>query len=717
MNLYFYLTNFNVSDNGIYESLETYLSSLTPVATYEYKHIDPALSATVKLPTYSHQPTKKGIGDYCKAVDDDGTIYYYYVMGASWKGKETLLVTLGLDTLNTYASQISDSLTDRTHITRKFKDRYKTRGSKSSRYTITPVIDRVSEDFSSMPMERQSVTAINPDSFRKWTLVYLTEYNQTETNLSENPVNCYAYPSTAVPVTSGDVGDVTWENSLFSSDRAFAISSSDNPDGVSLTLDGVSITNSSTDGTSWVAYIVFSATYKKFYVKRLIRNYDASSTVGYVSEGETLVFKKVKSVYEQDFDYADSLNVNTSASATWPLAGRLDYSKPMTLNAGTTYTSLMTFDAWYNLNKTDGRIVKIRELPYAPFKETYTDSKMDLPSGWEIKNQGLRFKGSTFGLYSLATRSASMPIISAEDIIDQSPSIDREPKLYKSDFYNDKLVYDTVSWVARWEDASNIANGSMALSISYAVSDGMDNGSLFKITAPSFVSDTDFGEYMVVDKSTDKPYYTNEYLNYLRYGKAIDEKAAGYTVGSAIVSAGGSVASTAASLAFGATAIGSSGVAGAVIGAVVGTTMAVISLSKTATTAWDSINSKIDTYTHQSSSVSGTSDVSLFNIYSGNKLLNIVYKPRDEVRTMLYNYFRQYGYANDTYEIPVSSRRWVDYFKVEPVFSGDLLWNDFLDDIKNRMQVGYRVFHLNDGKYDLLFEYENWETALWDWAN
>ena len=701
MNLYFYLTNFNVSDNGIYESLETYLSSLSPVATYEYKHIDPALSAQVKLPALSHQPTKKSIGDYCKAVDDDGTIYYYYVMNAFWKAKETLLITLGLDTLNTYASQISDSLTDRTHITRKFKDRYKTRGSKTSRYTITPVIDRVSEDFSSMPMERQSVTAINPDSFRKWTLIYLTKYENDSANLSANPVTCYAFPSTQVNVPTGATGDVTWEAGTFTVGAVYALTQGMN-DGDTFTIYGNSAVTYTIGDTYRGAF--FCRTASDAEVSVWIVNSSGSA----VSVGSTakVLFTKCDAMYLQSFSRSDGL---------YP--SKVTFDTPVYVRAGSSYSTIQDFDSWYKANKTDARIVKIRELPYAPFKETYTDGQMDVPSGWETDGTGLKFTGTTFGIYSLATRTASMPIISAEDVIDQSPSIDREPKLYNSSFYNDKLVYDTVSWVARWEDASNIANGSMALSISYAVSDGMDNGSLFKITAPSFVSDTDFGEYMVVDKSTDKPYYTNEYLNYLRYGKAIDEKAAAYNVASAVVSGVGSIATTASSLAFGMAAAGASAGVGAVIGAVVGTAMAVISLSKTATTAWDSINSKIDTYTHQSSSVSGTSDVSLFNIYSGNKLLNIIYKPRDEVRTMLYNYFRQYGYANDTYEIPVSSRRWVDYFKVEPVFSGDLLWNDFLDDIKNRMQVGYRIFHLNDGKYDLLFEYENWETSLWDWAN
>lgn len=114
------------------------------------------------------------------------------------------------------------------------------------------------------------------------------------------------------------------------------------------------------------------------------------------------------------------------------------------------------------------------------------------------------------------------------------------------------------------------------------------------------------------------------------------------------------------------------------------------------------MNSKIDAYQHQASSVAGNSDVSLLNMYSGNTLRVVTYEPIDTFEEMLYQYFRLYGYATDEYAIPnFATRHWIDYIQCEPAFSGDMLWNDFKDDIASRMQLGFRVFHQNDLTYDL----------------
>lgn len=708
MILTFFNTGFDVTKNGVYENLQAYLAT-RKVQSYEYKHIDPALTITVKLPLSSHQFDKSAIGDYVE-VDDDSSLYYYYVMNMKWKGKETLEVSLGLDTLNTFWKEISSSLTAETHITREFRDRWSVRGD-TSRYTVYARIDPVSEDFSAIPMERKNVVALNPASSRKWTLVYLTEYNQSEQNLSENPVNCYVYPSSTVSVATGTTGSVEWDNRLFSSNRAFAVSASDNPNFI-LVVNGKTVGTS--NGSIW---IVFSSTYKKYYVKQFIKNYTSGVEIAYEYESESITFTTCDKVYEQDYEYANSLSTSSSYSKYWPSEGKMDYSKPITINAGESYSTLMTFDAWYSLNKTDGRLVKIRELPYAPFKETYSDGNLVIPSGWEVKNQGLRLTANTFGSYSLLTRSMELIKPELADIVDKAPDILYETKLLNSSFYSDKLVYDTNTWVAQWERFGNRGNPTaLNLLISYAVSDGMDNGLLFTVNT-TFGYDTDFGQCMVCDKSTDKPYFTNEYLNYLRYGKYVDEKAVGFNTASTVVSSVGSIASTVASTAFGIATSGLAGAGvGAAIGAAVGIATAAISIAKTSATAYDSINSKIDAYTHQSSSVSGTSDVSLFNLYSGNKLLNVIYEPRSDIKEALWQYFRLYGYATDAYRVPVCSRRWVDYFKVEPVFSGDMIWNDFLDDIKQRMQLGYRVFHFVNNTYDLHLQYENWETTLWKWS-
>lgn len=704
MTFEFFNTGFDITKNGVYENMDSFLAELGwDYCLENYKFVEPALTATIKVPLSSHQLKKPW--DYCCAYDaETGNVYYYYVTGCRWKGRETLEVTLALDTLNTFWEEISSSWTSETHITRRFKDRFYVPLATTSK-TAYPKIDRKEEDFSAVPMRKKSVTAINPESTRKWTLVYCTDYDAS-TELANNPVSVYALPSSSVSVDTKAMGDVT-------------ITYDELPDGIPFSLtSGMNhgdalVFHKTSSGTSDIS-LTLGSNCSFFYFKKntatgfIHVSYVDGNGNTQIADGSYVKFTSCDHIYRQ-------------AEGVTAFPALQSFDDPYSILAGASAKALITFDSWYSANKTNGKLVKIRELPYAPFEEVWASSKLTIPSGWSLAGNRLKFTGTKFGTRYLAACSKNFTTLSKSDVADDAPSIARETKLYNSAFYTDKLVYDSASWAAKWELYDNgsgkIAGGMADIGISYAVSDGMDNGSLFKM-ASSFETDTDFGDYLVIDKSTDKPYFTNEYLNYIRYGKYYDEKSAGFSVASSIVSGIGSTASTAASLAFGVSAVATgAGVYGAVAGAIVGTAMSIISISKTCSSAYDSINSKIEQYTHQASSVSGTSDVSLFNIYSGNKLLNIVYEPIDSIKQLLFDYFRLYGYADDAYEIPTFTRRYVDYVKCEPSFSGDMIWNEFLDDIKQRMQIGFRVFHLVDGAYDLRFEKENWETSLWDWAN
>lgn len=747
MTLTFYKTGFDVTKNGVYEHLIDYIGDGwfgDYVLKMEYKHIDPALSVTVKLPINSHQFTKKNIGDYCVAVDESGAVYLYYVMNCQWKGSETLLVTLGLDTLNTFWDGIQSGLTDETHITRRFKDRFYV--SKSTDEVAYPQIDRKDEDFGTVPMVCSSRTAVNPSSsVKRWTLVYRTDYEQTSENLAQNPVSCFAIPSAQTPITATS-GTVTWSAGLFTTHKVFFLGANLLDEGDSFAcsfyVDGtkqeISFDRSSMDYTEddrdVAVAIVWSEDYKKWYVKRIHHSGDSDGMVQIYELTGDIVFGQCKRLYEQDPD-TDTLIETYKLGQFYQKA---DWTNPYTLNASQSSTSLISFTEWYKTNKTDARLIKIRELPYAPFEERYKpNGTLVMPSGWSVFGNVLKFTGTAFGNNFLAN-TAGHPIATLKqaDVADGDHDISRETKLYNSAYYGDKLVYDTASWVAKWENfnGGKLTRDTLQLSINYAVSDGMDNGQMWSIygigsSGTSFAYDTDYGWALVAEKNTDIPYYNNEYLNYLRYGKNIDEKAANLNIASSVVSGIGSAASTVASFAFSGATVGSAGgpfgaSSGAVMGAIVGLAATTMSVAKTVSTAYDAINSKIDAYTHQASSVSGTSDLSLFRLYAGNKLVNIVYEPYPEIRQMLYDYFRLYGYADDEYAIPTSTRRWVDYFKCEPVFSGDLLWNDFLDDIKARMSIGFRVYHYvgwgqsqaNRKPYDLRQAKENWETSMWEWA-
>ena len=719
MILKFYKTGFDVSKNGVYEDIEEYFDTtkwkwaIAPQYACEYKHLDPALDVTVKLPLDSHQFTKENLGDYCRAEDDDGTIYYYYVMNAQWKGKETLLVTLSLDTLTTFWSEINDHWSSETHITRQFKDRFKCYKSES---TAIAVIDDRNEEFSAVPLYRENYYRINPtSSVNNWTLVYMTEYSSSD-SLAENPVTCYCFPSKSTKIVTGMTGDVTLTPTLMSSTRKYCLTEGMNK-GDNLTLYLKS-------GSTWNYTLGDACVFISFGVSStdssIIDAYVESQTQSYNYNCTKIVFHKCKQIWIQSEDFT-------------PFPGLVNFTDPVPINAGESISKLTDFNTWYEANKTDNRLVKIRELPYAPFKESYdSDGLMQLPQDWELSGPWLKFTGSTFGSYQLmTTEGVYTPQVDKKDVISlATPDIKRETKLYNSSFWGDKLVYDNNTWVAQWETYGELDFSRFPLTIQYAVSDGMDNGQCFKVTT-AFTYDTDFGNCMICDKNTDLPYFTNEYLNYIRYGKYYDEKTANLNVASSFVSGIGSAMSTVASFAFTGATISSAGGpvgagAGAVAGALVGLATTTMSVAKTCATAYDTLNSKLEAYSHQASSVSGTSDLSLFKFYSGNKLYRMSYEPRKEVKEMLYNYFRLYGYADDSYQKPVCSRRWVDFFKLEPVFTGDMLWNDFLSDIKARMQLGFRVYHLPrvmDGSstdlphYDLNQERENWELSLWTWAN
>lgn len=720
MTLKFYKTGFDVSKNGVYEDIEEYFDTtkwkwaISPQYTCEYKHLDPALDVTVKLPLDSHQFTKENLGDYCRAEDDDGTIYYYYVMNAQWKGKETLLVTLSLDTLTTFWKTINEHWSSETHITRQFKDRFKCYAGKT---TANGIIDARNEEFSTVPLYRDNYYRINPtNSYKNWTLVYMTEYPSSD-SLSENPVTCYCFPSTSTNIATGMTGDVWIRPSNVLENRNYFLVESKNA--------GDTFTIYKKDGSTWDYTMGDKCAAIRFWRTKIddvyyfyVQVYPYINSMEYTEYTVgSILFHKCKQFWEESTIYFPACT----------------YENPYYVNAGQEYQTLPAFSEWYKSFKTDSRLIKIRELPYAPFKESYDSAGLlQIAQDWEISGTWLKFTGSTFGNYQLMTaEGVYTPTVAKADVISLAThDIKRETKLYNSAFWGDKLVYDNNTWVAQWETYGELGFTRFPLTIQYAVSDGMDNGQCFKITT-SFEYDTDFGNCMVCDKNTDLPYFTNEYLNYIRYGKYYDEKSANLNVASSFVSGLGSALSTVSSFAFSGATIASAGGpvgagTGAIIGAVVGVATTAMSVAKTCATAYDTINSKLDTYSHQASSVSGTSDLSLFNFYSGNKLYRMTYQPRKEVKEMLYNYFRLYGYADDSYQKPVCSRRWVDFFKLEPVFTGDMMWNGFLDDIKTRMQLGFRVYHLPrvmDGSstdtphYDLNQERENWELSLWTWAN
>ena len=695
MNIKLYKTDLRPELNEVFDDIALFLADLQPKHQWaNVKYTKPELDIMIKLPldgTYNHL----GQFDYCDLFDEQANKhYYYYILNTNWKAKQTLQLQLSMDTLNTFWQDIKATIGPNTHVTRRYFDRWKKVGTMAY-----PLIDKHPEEISAPPMVQIAKPKV-VGSDEHWTLVYMTKYSDAQT-LSENPTVCLALPE-KVHRISGSVPNELVPSS-FPNKTAVCLDYAHNPNAV---ISHGIINFELKSNVDW-AMLYFST--NTITLVRHDGNGETTNDIPSVSINKTNV------VYKQPSNYTTS-----SPHEYW------QWDNPVYF----TTSQLNPFKTWYKQFKTDPRLIKIIELPYAPFDYTETDGIFNIPNGWELDSYGalrlidadtVDFKSSVVSIDNLAPEPFVISdVVNEQGIQKKANPEEYETKLWNSSYYALKYVYDAQSKPIKLEEFEHLAVPDYSLSIEFNPSTGMDNSIGFQFKCSEQL-DTDFGDWLIANRTTEIPYYTNEWLNYLRYGKAVDERNKGFSIASTAVGGIGSTAQTSASLAFAIAGakIGSlTGLAGAGIGAGVGLVTSAIATASSIYKANDQINSKIDQYTHQASSVSASNDLSVFRKYGKNKLLQVEYQPTKELRDSIGRYFHLYGYSCDEYGVPNwNTRIWSEYYVMEPDFLMSYIEKDYEEDISARMQSGFRLLHrvnLSDrsGVYDFDSEYENFERSL-----
>lgn len=696
MILTLYKTEIRPEMNAVVESISKYLTESRKAHEWaNVKYTKPELDIVLKLPLDGHFNSLKQF-DYAVLCDEqENRKYYYFVVNMDWKAKMTLRLQLSMDTLTTFWGEIRSGLSPNTHIARRYFDRWKRVGTK-----LYPLIDEHPEDITQPYMLRSGKPVACGDG-EHWTLVYITEYDGSD--LSKNPTSCLAFPDE----------DKTIDGTLPN-----ALNYGSLPDGTMCVIDHAHAPNAV---ISWPggSYSLSSASAKAALsfqrgAKTLaIRHYDGGngwSTTG-VTGNATIAGTAV--IYKQPSNFKIDMD-----SQFWQFDDPVNFLGAV----------LPAFHRWFDSHKTDSRLVKIMELPYAPFNTQYANGKLKIPAGWEMTVEGalrlkvgaINFKSDVENFERLGPQPIDYSTISASMAADP---LKYETKLWNSNYHTIKFIYDGNAHEIRLENYPKAlslpeAVPEYSVNIGFQSSVGMDNSTMFKFASPETL-DSDFGEYLVCNRTTEIPYYTNEYLNYMRYGKAVDDRNFGWKTAGTITSGIGSTIQTSASLAF---AVAGAGVAtggfGAAVGLGVGLVSTLIATSASISQSRDQINAKIDNYTHQSSKVSAASDLSLFRQYGKNKLLKVEYEPHYDIKKSIGRYFELYGYACDEYGVPKwNTRIWSDYFVMEPQFISDVIFKDYEADIAARMKSGFRVLHYYQdarpaGPIDFENQYENWERSF-----
>ena len=695
MNIKLYKTDLRPELNEVFDDIALFLNDLQPKHQWpNVKYTKPEIDIMIKLPldgTFSHL----GQFDYCDLFDEQANRhYYYYILNTNWKAKQTLQLQLSMDTLNTFWQEIKAGLGPNTHVTRRYFDRWKKVGTMAY-----PLIDKRPEDISAPPMVQIAKPKV-VGSDEHWTLVYMTEYSDKQ-SLSENPTTCLALPE-KVHKLSGSVSNVLTPTS-FPNGTAVCLDYAHTPHAV---ISHGIINFELKSDADW-AMLYFSTN-----TITLLRHDGNGETVDDIP---SVSINKTNVVYKQPSGYATS-----APHKYW------QWNDPVYFSTA----QLNTFKAWYKQFKTDPRLIKIIELPYAPFDYTETDGIFQVPNGWKADSYGaLRlidadkadFKSSVASFGNLAPEPFVIAdVVNEQGILKKANPEEYETKLWNSSYYSLKYIYDGAAKPIKLEEFEHLATPDYSLSIDFNSSTGMDNSIGFQFKCGEQL-DSDFGDWLISNRTTEVPYYTNEYLNYLRYGKAVDERNKAYSIASTVVGGLGSTAQTSASLAFainGAALKGLTGGVGAMIGGGVGLISGAIATASSIARANDQINSKIDQYTHQASSVSSSNDLSVFKKYGKNKLLQVEYQPAKELRDSIGRYFNLYGYSCDEYGVPNwNTRIWSEYYVMEPDFWMSYIEKDYEDDIAARMQAGFRLLHRvntseQSGLYDFDSEHENFERSL-----
>lgn len=703
--------NFKVDD------IDDYLTELDNVVLADkYNYIKPALKMNVilKLGSYSELNFGFGSGDseYIKIEYYDSEalgatpyqVLYCFVSGKKWKSDSAVEYELYLDTINTYKDSVI--IHAKSTIHRQHKDRFKKIGTEWYRD-----IDLRPEGVNPM-LYKKNDTVIEGDG-RKYYLVYknIDDINPTDYN-QVNPINVCIYTDKPYFVkanylnfTVGSVGNDVYkfypnmsEVFIKVNDTIFQVHERT---GYFRTV-GIIQKDPSDSTKVWVGVNYYC----------WVNNSWQPASQLTVSASATTV-----SIYS---------SLSTSISCEYAYNGGTPVAHTLTLYDG--WQPLGLID---ELDRTDSKIVKIIELPYCPFR--YIEVASAEPKGDIRLLDGILIDTVYFVMYYIgyktqltsgvkfANNALRYKIEAGDATIQQQRDDVNESKLYHSEFYKYKIVYDSFSkdYPMEYIDIADYVDNwwSNNFKLSYIVSQNVASKFVFKDTIKR-LTDEDYSNVLVISRNNELPIYSSQYLNYLRNGYNFDVKnkqqqeiLSGFKTGAGIISGVGMIAGGIAS----ANPLG--GIA--VVSGIASIASSVVNAVNTEISLENSITQKLVASKAQAMSVSQCDDVELMDVYANNNKLKITdYSISDTMKKAVADLFYYCGYKCEYQGIPdETSRLYFNFVSADIDCVGTNMPDEILEDYKNRYKIGLTVLHkveVDDDVYEWDFtqQFENWEVSL-----
>lgn len=710
----FYRTEITPDKNAHLDNVENYLStcdSFTIENNYFEHDIDRELKITLE------QRYHFGVDGYNYVSiqnDDDGMLVYYFIIGKpKWMSKNSVSLTVSMDTIMTYNEKLEWS--NRTHITRRFKDRFVREVLPKVGYVqLVRKIDKEPEglnptkfyDNNKTKILDEGLARISDEEARnsKWYLIYKANQSlTTENKEANNPIECY--------ITSDYSFKIQGTTSLSRpSYGAYLVLLNKNNYDTHLTTDNQDLplfgnTYHGYDIRGWIFYA--NGNIKFMYYNESSKQYvlqgDTFGSYNYIMSETGFYFSQATQVENipDVFNFDD-----TSLTNFMP-------NRMLTISS---------------INRTDSRYGKIIELPYPPIEfQINDDEEIIVPSDVEMKdgmflvnNIDTNFYRSII-LQDLKELKYGINLSGVRK--DNFYSQEMESKLYSSEFYDYFVKYDSFNKQFFLERFNATITGECSYDVSFKPTNTINSNFLFDFTTPNDVyEEIDVSsKYLNVRRSNEVPTFNSSYLDYVRNGYNYDKKnisrntalqgvGASAQIGTSAITAMVSqkAASAAASSIGAATAI--------TIG--VQAIMSIMNIVSNTISQEKNIEQKLQELKNSPASVNGADDIDILNYTTGNKLEVYTNSCSSRVKRSVYELFRLTGYSTDEFSMPYfESRLWYDFIQCEPRFLNEYelkLPKAVIDDIKGRYSLGVTFYHEVDGEYDFDQQYENYERWIYN---
>lgn len=402
----------------------------------------------------------------------------------------------------------------------------------------------------------------------------------------------------------------------------------------------------------------------------------------------------------------------------------VEYNKHLSFADGTSYM----LNSVGSVDRTDSRNIKLLALPYCP-AETRLDVNgrlhfdnnfsYDSGTGW-MKANNIATKFSNILSHDLPNPFEDLffnqfiPDVNAErnDVY--------ESKLYHSDYYRYKFIYDSFSRLYELEkyDFANYFTGSYkdlpVDNITFIMTRTINSKFMFQFdTTYMKISTEDYDGICCISRNNEEPLYNSAYINYIKAGYNYDKKTLQRNMVASQAGLGISLTSAVVGILASVAAENPAPAIIGVIGAGLSLASQVTTMAKTTAQSEQAIQQKLDETSREAVSVAGSDDIDLLTAYSGNRAKLSRYEISERMKKALSDMFYYCGYRIETQGIPdKSSRYWFNFVQCELVINETSnLPDDILEDIRERFKTGVTYFHYH-GTYDFKQEKENWEISL-----